>query len=200
LETKILGEIHDFWFGKLTGPFDYPKEKSEIWFKKSDETDDYIRNTFGSYVAEAARSEWDLDALTREEQVGLVILLDQFPRNVFRTSGESFAYDPTARAIARRLVERGRERFFLIERAFLCLPFEHSEDMADHDYSVFLASEAALAAPEALKSTFRNFLSYATKHRDVIVKFGRYPHRNQLLGRESTPEEEAFIEEHGRGF
>lgn len=200
MDTKILNDIHDFWFGKLTGPFDYPKEKSELWFKQSDETDDYIRTTFGAHIAEAARTEWDLGALTREEQVGLVILLDQFPRNVFRTSGESFAYDATARALSRRLVEDSRERFFLIERAFLCLPFEHSEDIADQDYSVYLAAEAALAAPEDLKSTFRNFLGYATRHRDVIAKFGRFPHRNQLLGRESTPEEEEFFEEHGRGF
>ena len=200
MDTKILNDIHDFWFGKLTGPFDYPKEKSELWFKQSDETDDYIRTTFGAHIAEAARTEWDLGALTREEQVGLVILLDQFPRNVFRTSGESFAYDATARALSRRLVEDSRERFFLIERAFLCLPFEHSEDIADQDYSVYLAAEAALAAPQDLKSTFRNFLGYATRHRDVIAKFGRFPHRNQLLGRESTPEEEEFFEEHGRGF
>jgi len=200
VDTKILNDIHDFWFGKLTGPFDYPKEKSELWFKQSDETDDYIRTTFGAHIAEAARTEWDLGALTREEQVGLVILLDQFPRNVFRTSGESFAYDATARALSRRLVEDSRERFFLIERAFLCLPFEHSEDIADQDYSVYLAAEAALAAPQDLKSTFRNFLGYATRHRDVIAKFGRFPHRNQLLGRESTPEEEEFFEEHGRGF
>lgn len=200
MDIKILKDIHDFWFGPLAGPFDYPKDKSELWFKKSDETDDHIRKAFGHAISDAARSDWALDALTREQQVGLVVLLDQFPRNIFRTSAESFAYDPAARAIARRLVERNRARFFLIERAFLCLPFEHGEDMADQDYSVFLAAEAALAASEALKATFRNFLDYATKHRDVIVKFGRFPHRNQLLGRRSTPEEEAFLAEHGRGF
>jgi uncharacterized protein (DUF924 family) len=200
VDTKILDDIHDFWFGPLAGPFDYPKDKSQLWFKKSDETDNFIRKTFGDCISEAARAEWDLEELTREQQVSLVVLLDQFPRNIFRTSGESFAYDPAARAIARRLVERDRERFFLIERAFLCLPFEHSEDIADQDYTVFLAAEAALAAPEALKETFRSFLGYATRHRDVIVTFGRFPHRNQLLGRQSTPEEEAFLAEHGRGF
>jgi uncharacterized protein (DUF924 family) len=200
VDRKTLNEIHDFWFGPIAGPFDFPKDKSGLWFKKSDETDSSIRVTFGAAIPEAARTEWDLDHLTRQQQVGLVVLLDQFPRNIFRTSAESFAYDAAARAIARRLVERDRERFFMIERAFLCLPFEHSEDVADQDYSVFLTAEAALAAPEALKSTFRNFLTYATKHRDLIVKFGRFPHRNKILGRQSTPEEEAFLEEHGRGF
>lgn len=200
MDKKILKDTHDFWFGPLAGPFDYPKDKAHLWFKKSDETDDFIRKTFGECISEAAKAEWDLDQLSREQQVGLVVLLDQFPRNIFRTSGEAFAYDIKAQAIARRLVERDRERFFLIERAFLCLPFEHSEDIADQDYSVFLAAEAALAASEALKATFRNFLGYATKHRDIIVQFGRFPHRNQLLGRKSTPEEEAFLAEHGRGF
>lgn len=200
MNINILNDTHDFWFGPLAGPFDYPKDKSELWFKQSDETDDYIRATFGAAIADAAGSDWNLEELTREQQVGLVVLLDQFPRNVFRTSAESFAYDATARAIARRLLEHGRERFFLIERAFLCLPFEHSEDIADQDYSVFLTAEAALAATESLKATFRNFLGYATKHRDVIVRFGRFPHRNALLGRQSTPEEAAFLKEHGRGF
>jgi uncharacterized protein (DUF924 family) len=200
VDRKILGDVHAYWFGPLAGPFDYPKDKSELWFKKSDETDDHIRVIFGAAIADAARSEWDIGALTREQQVGLVVLLDQFPRNVFRTSAESFAYDAAARAIARGLVERDRERFFMIERAFLYLPFEHSEHIADQDYSVFLTAEAALAAPEELKATFRGFLDYATKHRDLIAKFGRFPHRNQLLGRQSTPEEEAFLAEHGRGF
>jgi len=200
VNTNILNDIHDFWFGPLSGPRDYPKDKSQLWFKQSDETDDYIRATFGAAIADAAGSDWNLEELAREQQVGLVVLLDQFPRNVFRTSAESFAYDATARAIARRLVERDRDRFFLIERPFLCLPFEHSEDMPDQDYAVFLAAEAALAAPEALKATFRNFLDFATKHRDVIVRFGRFPHRNELLGRQSTPEEATFVKEHGRGF
>lgn len=200
MDRKILNDVHDFWFGPLAGPFDYPKDKAQLWFKKSSETDDTIRATFGVHIAEAAKAEWDLKALAREEQVGLVVLLDQFPRNVFRDSGDAFGCDAKARAIARRLVERDRERFFMIERAFLCLPFEHSEDVADQDYSVFLAAEAALAAPEALKEPFRNFLDYATRHRDLIVKFGRFPHRNQLLGRQSTLEEEAFLKEHGRGY
>lgn len=200
MDTKILSEIHDFWFGKLVDRFDFPRDKSGLWFKKSDETDAHIRATFGPHIAGAARQEWDLAGLTREEQVGLVVLIDQFPRNIFRTSGESFAYDAAARAIASRLVERDRERFFLIERAFLYLPFEHSEDVADQDYCVFLCAEAALAAPDGLKETFRKFLDYATRHRDIIRKFGRFPHRNELLGRETTPEERVFLEEHGRGF
>jgi len=200
VDRKILGEIHHYWFGALSGPDDFPKDKSELWFKQSDDTDNFIRDSFAAAITEAAGATWDLDDLTRQEQVGLVVLLDQFPRNIFRESGESFAYDATARSIARRLVELGRDRFFLIEQTFLYLPFEHSEDIADQDYSVFLYAEAAVAAPDGLKSPFRNFLDYAIKHRELIVKFGRFPHRNAVLGRKPTPEEEAFLKEHGRGY
>jgi uncharacterized protein (DUF924 family) len=132
--------------------------------------------------------------------MGLVILLDQFPRNIFRTSGESFAYDAKARTIARLLITLGRERFHRAERCFLYLPFEHSEDIGDQDLGVFLFAEDALSAPESWKDRSRLYLDFATKHRDLIRKFGRFPHRNQMLGRDSTAEEEAFLAANGRGY
>jgi uncharacterized protein (DUF924 family) len=128
-----------------------------------------------------------------------VILLDQFPRNIFRTSGEAFACDGKARDLARRLID-GRNRFHRVERSFLFLPFEHSEEAADQDLSVFLFAEDAVSAPESWTGTSRIYLDYAAKHRDLIRKFGRFPHRNAVLGRPSTPEEEAFLKEHGRGY
>jgi uncharacterized protein (DUF924 family) len=130
----------------------------------------------------------------------LVVLFDQFPRNIFRTSGEAYAYDALARDIARRLIAGGRERFHFIERSFLYLPFEHSEEVADQDYSLFLFAELALAVPESLRDYFRRDLDFVTKHRDIVRRFGRFPHRNALLGRTSTPEEEAFVKEFGRGY
>ena len=142
----------------------------------------------------------DPERLTREESIALVILFDQFPRNIFRTSGEAYAYDARARDIARRLIAAGRERFHFIERSFLYLPFEHSEDVADQDYSLFLFAELALAVPESLRDYFRRDLDFVTRHRDIVRKFGRFPHRNAVLGRVSTAEEEAFIKEHGRGY
>jgi uncharacterized protein (DUF924 family) len=200
VDTQILDDIYAYWFGPLSGPEDFPKEKSEIWFKRSDDTDAHIRETFGSLIPEAARREWTLADLTREQQIALVILFDQFPRNIFRTSGEAFAYDAKARDIARALLKLGPAHFYFVERSFLYLPFEHSEDIADQDFSVQLFAEAAVAVPSALKDHFRMFLDYATKHRDLIRKFGRFPHRNEMLGRETTPEEATFIEEQGRGF
>jgi len=199
VDRKILGEVYRYWFGSLSGPDDFPKEKSEIWFKQSDSTDSFIRDSFGAAIPEAANAEWNLGELAREEQIALVILLDQFPRNIFRTSGEAFAYDAKARDLARRLID-GRHRFHRVERSFLFLPFEHSEEAADQDLSVLLFAEDAVSAPESWTKTSRIYLDYATRHRDLISKFGRFPHRNAVLGRPSTPEEEAFLKEHGRGY
>ena len=200
MDRKILGEVYRYWFGSLSGPDDFPKDKSEIWFRQSDATDSFIRDSFGAFIPEAANVEWNLAELTREEQIALVVLFDQFPRNIFRTSGEAFAYDARARAVARQLIEPGRNRFHRVERSFLFLPFEHSENLADQDFSLFLFAEDAVSAPESWTGTSRVYLDYATRHRDLIRKFGRFPHRNAVLGRTSTPEEEAFLKEHGRGY
>jgi uncharacterized protein (DUF924 family) len=133
------------------------------------------------------------------EQVGLVILLDQFPRQIHRDSGDAFAYDAKALSIARRLLAAGPDRFWPVERTFVALPFEHSEDIADQDYAVLLFAAEAVAAPADARDGLRMALDFATKHRDIIRKFGRFPHRNAALGRESTPEEVEFLKG-GRGF
>jgi uncharacterized protein (DUF924 family) len=200
VDSRILDDIHGYWFGPLSGPEDYPEQKAEIWFKRSDDTDAHIRETFGSSIPEAAKKDWNLAELMREQQIALVVLFDQFPRNIFRTSGEAFAYDAKAREVARQLLKLGSDHFYFIEKAFLYLPFEHSEDVADQDLSVLLFAEAAVAAPETIEDHFRGYLDYATKHRDLIRKFGRFPHRNEVLARKSTPEEEIFMKEQGRGF
>jgi uncharacterized protein (DUF924 family) len=200
VDRKILGEVYRYWFGSLAGHDDIPKEKAGIWFKRSDATDDFIRDNFGAYIPQAATIDWNLAELTREEQIALVVLFDQFPRNIFRTSGDAFAYDAKARSIALPLIEAGWRRYFHVEQGFLFLPLEHSEDLADQDYGVQLFAERAVSATGSLKEDCRIGLDYATRHRDLIRKFGRFPHRNAVLGRLSTPEEEAFFKEHGRGF
>ena len=197
---KVLTDIHRYWFGELNSPTDkVAQERIDMWFKPTKEIDDHIRDAFGRYLEAAKATEWDVDNLARMEQIGLVILLDQFPRQIHRESGDAFAYDDKALSIARRLLATGLERFWPAERTFVVLPFEHSEDAADQDYAVLLFAAEAVSAPDHLKESRRNQLDYATKHRDIIRKFGRFPHRNALLGRESTAEEEEFLKG-GRGF
>ena len=200
MDRKILKNVYQYWFGTLAEPHDFPEEKAAIWFKKSDDTDRTIRDNFGASISEASKIEWNLDDLSREEQVGLIVLFDQFPRNIFRTSGEAFAYDDKARKIARSLIDSDWRRFHYCEQCFVLLPLEHSEEVADQDLCVQLFAERAIAAPKELEEIGRGHLDFATKHRDLIRKFGRFPHRNALLGRQSTAEEEAFLKESGRGF
>ncbi len=197
---KVLTDIHRYWFGEISSPTEtVAPEQLQIWFQPSKEVDDHIREAFGKYLEPAKETEWDLDNLSRMEQVGLVVLLDQFPRQIHRESGDAFAYDEKALSIARRLLAGGPDRFWPVERMFVALPFEHSEDVADQDYAVLLFAAEAVAAPPDAKDNARMALDYATKHRDIIRKFGRFPHRNAVLGRESTPEEIEFLKG-GRGF
>jgi uncharacterized protein (DUF924 family) len=200
MPNPTLQAIHRYWFGELKSPGDHLPHTGELWFQKSDETDRHIRETYEAFIHEAAGQDWDLDSLTREEAVALVVLFDQFPRNIYRDTGEQFAFDAKAREISKALLAGGRERFFAIELDALSLTYQHHEDAASQDFSVFLAADLAVNGPENMLEMHRTFLDFATKHRDLTRKFGRFPHRNAHLGRASTQEELAFIQEHGRGY
>lgn len=200
MDKKFLTDVHHYWFGDLKSPTDGPApEKTKIWFGAPVEVDNEIREKFAGYLDEAKAAEWDLAGLTRPEQMALVILFDQFPRHIFRTTGQQFAYDSKAKAIAGALIDGGVARFYGPERLFLTLPFQHSENLSDQDYSVWLLAAEVVGAPEAAKGNMRNAFEFAYKHWDIIRKFGRFPHRNVFLGRESTPEELEFLKG-GRGF
>lgn len=158
------------------------------WYAHDHRFDEAIRLKFEPVHHRAARGEYDAWAGTAEGALALLILLDQFPRNLYRNSGHAFATDPKARAIARDAVARG----FIDEvepqmRQFFILPFEHSEDMADQDQGLALAQ--ALGDAEVLK--------WMEIHRDIIARFGRFPHRNAALGRTTTAEEQAFLDDGG---
>ena len=158
------------------------------WFKKSNRFDDAIRLKFEPVHHAAARGEYDAWTKTAEGALGLLILLDQFPRNLFRGSGHQFATDGKARGIARAVIEAGFDRQVEPElRNFFYLPFEHSEDLGDQDYSVALSAEAGVA----------DDLKWAQLHREIIARFSRFPHRNAALGRVTTPDEQAFLDEGG---
>lgn len=158
------------------------------WFTKDESFDAEIRARFLSAYESAAdgRLAWDD---TPEGALALVIVLDQFPRNMFRGSARAFAADPLARKIAARAIDHGFDlRFAVPERGFFYLPFEHSEALADQERCVAL--NRASHDADALK--------WAELHADVIRRFGRFPHRNKVLGRVTTPEEQAFLD--GGGF
>jgi uncharacterized protein (DUF924 family) len=186
-------DILDFWFGARGSP-EHGRAR-EFWFSKSDATDETIRDRFGATVEAALRGErahW-ADGEVRET-LALILVLDQFTRNIFRDSARALAGDAAALAAARRLVADGRHlRLAPLERWFAYMPFEHSEDPADQRESLRLFGELAR---DGLESP----LEWARKHYDVIARFGRYPHRNALLGRPSTAEEIEFLRQPGSRF
>lgn len=174
-------DVLTFWF-EDSGPAD--------WFKKDDDFDRLISTRFGGLVQRAGDGKQDHWMDTPRSCLALVLVLDQFPRNMFRGSSRAFATDEKARQVARRGITLGYDRGYdEDECAFFYLPFEHSELMEDQNTSVGLFQ--ALGSPE--------YLDYALKHRDVIERFGRFPGRNAALGRKSTPDEKKYLDTEG-GF
>ncbi len=153
-----------------------------------------MRERFGAAVEAALEDR--LGAEWRAAPLALLLLLDQFTRNLFRGTARAFAGDARALSIARALVATGADRRFdTIERGFVYLPFEHAEDLAAQDESVRLFT--ALAAEDARQA---DALDYAHRHREVILRFGRFPHRNAALGRASSADEAAYLAQPGSGF
>ena len=186
-------EVLDFWFGAPgSAQFGEPRD---FWFTKSAATDEMIGRRFGAAVEAALRGElrqW-ADGEPRGA-LALILLLDQFTRNIFRDSARAFAGDEAALAVARRLVGEARDRRLApIERWFAYLPFEHSESIDDQRESLRLFGELA-------REGLTEPLLWAQKHHDIIARFGRYPHRNEVLGRESTAEEVEFLRQPGSRF
>ncbi len=192
-KTVSPQDVLDFWFGPA-GSEEYGKPR-EAWFVKDDGFDEEIRARFGAAVEAAIDGGFEDWRDSFEGSLALVILLDQFPRNLFRGSPRSFAGDPRAREVASQAIER---EFHLsassVEVVFYLLPFEHSEDMADQERSLVLFNEL----PESPEKA--NWLLYAQKHYDVVEKYGRFPHRNAVLGRENTPEEDDYLAQPDAGF
>lgn len=162
------------------------------WFAKKVAFDDAIRLKFEPVHLAASRGKYDGWMASAEGALALIILLDQFPRNLWRGSAHAFATDPLARHLATSAIALGHDRETEpLLRPFFYLPFEHAESLADQDRSVTLCErlEADTGDSDTLK--------WARLHRDIIVQFGRFPHRNACLGRETTAGEQAFLDEGG---
>lgn len=174
--------IISFWFDEL---------KKEDWFTKSAKTDSAIRDRFAATHLALAKSVPDAWRADAEAHLALIILFDQFPRNIYRDTPLAFATDGLALKEARAAVERGHDQALGADRrVFIYMPFEHSENLADQHRAVELIG----------KLGDESYTKYAGAHRDVIEKYGRFPHRNAILGRVSTPAEERYLAEPGAGF
>ena len=192
-----ISAIHAYWFGELDDGGMCARDRNALWFTASQENDDKLRERFGGSVEQALAGQLDSWAERDEGLVALVVLLDQFTRNIYRGTAQSFAGDPLALGLAQRTIESGHyQRLPAIHQVFLYMPLEHCEDPEVQEECVTLFEELAVVTGNP---QIESFTRYAIAHRDVIAQFGRFPHRNALLGRESSEAELEYLQTHG-GF
>lgn len=192
----------DFWFGDDADDGPRAARQAPLWWGKSDETDALLAQRFGELAADAAANKLERWAEVPAGRLALILLLDQLPRNIHRATPAAFAQDGKARALCLKGLSLGADRGLSpLARVFFYLPLEHAESREQQARSVALFE--ALAAEQAntpASATFAGFADFARRHQVIIERFGRFPHRNAILGRESTPEEVEFLRQPGSGF
>ena len=192
----------DFWFGDDADDATRAARQASLWWGKSRETDALIASLFGELAEAAAAGSLAQWAEVPVGRLALILLLDQLPRNVHRGTPGVFARDPHARDLCLKGLSIGADRALSpLARVFFYLPLEHVESREQQARSVTLFE--ALAAEQSTtpaQATFEGFADFARRHQVIIERFGRFPHRNDILGRTSTPEEAAFLQQPGSGF
>jgi uncharacterized protein (DUF924 family) len=189
-----IDRILSFWLTPSPRTAEQAEARKQFWFSANEELDLEIRSRFGPLVEEARAGHLDAWAQTPRGALALIILIDQFSRNLYRGKTEAFACDGRALALASAGYDAGKfDGFDAIERLFAALPFRHAEDIAAQKRAVALAVQDALSGEAHLKEFLIYSVDWARKHLDVIVRFGRFPHRNAALGRTCTPDEEQYL-------
>jgi uncharacterized protein (DUF924 family) len=191
----------DWWFGHVESPDEIAADKGKLWFGKKDSQDLEARERFGVFVDQALAGELTEWTQRPEGWLALVLLLDQLPRMIFRDSPKAFSGDLRAQKLVAQGIAADFDRQLKpIQRLFIYLVFEHCENLAVQNEAVSRFIDLLAEQPEAERAVFADNLDYAERHRKVIARFGRFPHRNAVLGRESTAEELAFLSQPGSRF
>jgi len=185
-------DVLNFWFEELE-----PKN----WFQKSDEVDEAIRTRFEHLIEPVHAGKYSDWLEVPEGRLAAILVLDQFPRNLYRREPRSFAYDGKALELVQAGLQNGVDlKLGGQQRVFFYLPLEHSEDIDDQDLSLAKFSQLVLDVQPERKELFRRYLDYAWRHYEIVKRFGRYPHRNDILGRESSSKEKKFLTQPGSSF
>jgi uncharacterized protein (DUF924 family) len=198
-------KVRDFWFGKTPlSPEQLPR-RMELWFGArpdlKQQVDDTLRSRFGALVERALAGDLDQWADGPRRRLSLILLLDQFPRNIFRGTPRAYAGDERALSLALTGMQSVADAALNpVERIFFYMPLQHAESLDVQDESVAAYRRLAEEAPETLRTVFQGCLDFAERHRAVIQRFGRFPHRNAILGRDTTPEEAAWLAGGGDTF
>ncbi|MFT5207139.1 MAG: hypothetical protein ACI9CF_000888 [Candidatus Omnitrophota bacterium] len=193
--------ILEFWFGNLKDEDDFPVEKAGMWFRDGKKFDSYIKEHFEAACIGAmagAYDDWTMDA---KSLLALIILLDQFPRNIYRNTPEAYASDQKAEELCRMGIHKGYDQELMpVERVFMYMPLMHTESIEGQRYAVELFKRLADNATPAIELPLRNNLDFAIQHAKIIEEFGRFPYRNTIFKRESTAAEKKFLESEGASW
>lgn len=192
-------QVLEFWFGQAEDCDQYLQQQNKKWFSSA--LDDQIQQRFGELTQHAVAGQlnhWSEQPRTR---LALILILDQFSRNLFRGTPQAFAQDPHALDLCLNGLDHNMTNGFKIaERAFFKMPLQHSENLEIQERSVREFAALRDQAPEAAQKQAEGYYRFAVLHRDIVKKFGRFPHRNQILGRVSTEEEKTYMAEGGQTF
>lgn len=190
-----INEVLNYWFGEIREDDNYFVQRQKTWFGKSAATDTYLRENFAADLEAAIAGKRDDWAATPRGRLALIVLLDQFSRNIWRGTPKSFAQDKKALEVCREgLLSFTDRQLHVVERVFFYLPLEHSEDLEIQHLSVQYFERLSREAPAPLKRGMEECYKFALRHLEIIEQFGRFPHRNIILGRKSTKLELAFLD------
>jgi len=193
--------ILDYWFGSATTDAAIAQAQKKLWWSKDDTVDADMRSRYGDLMAAAAGGAHDDWAAEPRGRLALILLFDQFPRNMYRDTPRAFSFDHFARELALAGIACGADQQLRpIERVFCYLPLEHAESLELQERCVALYTALAADVPEADQPVFAGYVNFAQRHHDIISRYGRFPHRNRILGRTSTQEETAFLQQPGSSF
>lgn len=193
--------ILDYWFGPDPDRAALAKDRADLWWSKNPAADGGIRQRFESSVKLAADGKLNRWLAQARGRLALILLTDQFPRNIYRDSPRAFAFDAQALQWSIEGIDLGVDRWLrTIERAFFYLPLEHSERLEHQERSVRMFRDLLPSVAADQRDAYENYLNFAIRHHDIIARFGRFPHRNEILGRSSTPEELIFLSQPGSKF
>lgn len=197
----VINEVYQFWFGSMQ-PTLPDRDRKQVWFGGSSKVDAQVKSLFGEAVELALQGKLTSWAETAQGRLALILLLDQFPRNIYRGKAAAFAGDEASGALCREGLAVGHHELLnVVELTFFLLPLEHSEDLADQERCVHLFHRLLEQVDDdEHKDYVANALRYAEDHRDIIKQFGRFPHRNLALKRSDTPQEATYLASHGRRF
>lgn len=200
VDCPEAADVLDFWFGDFDDP-ENVKRRRELWFASKRAQDRDIRERFGGLHERAQGGELDAWVEQPQTALALVVLLDQFTRNLYRGTARAFTNDARALELARAGIDRGFDRsLHVVQRAFFYMPFQHSENRDDQAQSVALFEALLRDSPAPFKPFAEDSREYAVLHKEIIERFGRFPHRNELLGRRASEQEKRYLEQGGQRF